>query len=162
MEQQIKETIEEILDVCTKANIVENPENLIHVLIAYFNCPEIKTDVEYAINAIIAHMIHDITGNIKGDEFKMTTSELQRLCKCIMIKNEKEEAKPCTIFKDTCDPEPDWSYDNTPLTEEEEKYEADLENAVHEACRISDNNIGQTEIPRRVRVLSQEKEVIEV
>ena len=41
MEDIIKETVEEILDICAKANIVDNPENLIHVLIAYFHCPEI-------------------------------------------------------------------------------------------------------------------------
>ena len=137
METKIKETVEEILDVCTKANIVENPENLIHVLIAYFNCPEIKTELEYAINAIIANMIHDITGNIKGDEIKLTTSELQRLCKCIMIKNEKEENKPCTIFKDEVENEPAWSYE------------------------IKNNDdIEESEIPRRVVLLN--KEVIEI
>lgn len=119
MENQIKEVVEEILDVCTKANIVENPENLIHVLIAYFYCPEIKTDIDYAINAIVANMIHDITGNIKGDEFKITTSELQRLCKCIMIKNEKEECKPCTIFKDEPENEPAWIH----IEEEKEEKE---------------------------------------
>ena len=111
MEDIIKETVEEILDICAKANIVDNPENLIHVLIAYFHCPEIKTEIEYAINAIIANMIHDITCNIKGDEIKITTSELQRLCKCIMIKSEseKEENKSCTILKDSCEQEPSWA-----------------------------------------------------
>ncbi len=108
MEDIIKDTVEEILDVCTKANIVENPENLIHVLIAYFHCTEFKTEVEYAINAILANMIHDITGNIKGDEIKITTSELQRLCKCIMIKSEPEEIKPCTVFKDEVEQTPSW------------------------------------------------------
>ena len=117
MENEIKETVEEILDVCAKANIVGNPENLIHVLIAYFRCPELKTDIDYAVNAIIAHVIHDITGNIKGDEVKITTSELRRFCKCIMIKNEEEENKSCVVFKDDSEPVLVPSWDNKEVAE---------------------------------------------
>ena len=91
MEKKLKELVDEILDVCIKSHIVENPENLIHVLLAYLRCNNNRTIDDYAANAIVADIIYSITGNIKSDEIKITTSELQRLCQCITVSNIEEQ-----------------------------------------------------------------------
>jgi hypothetical protein len=85
MDEKIKKVIDEIGDLCEKANIDSSLPNLIHILIAYIRTPEIKTEEDYAINAIVAAMIYGILPRVDHKKLKISADELRILCNAIMV-----------------------------------------------------------------------------
>lgn len=85
MEKRIEEVVHDIAKVCEEAKLNEDPKNLIHVLIAYLRTSKVKSEEDYAVNAIVAVLIHDTLLQLKEDSLTMAINEIAILCKAIMI-----------------------------------------------------------------------------
>lgn len=100
MEKRIEEVVHDIAKVCEEAKLNEDPKNLIHVLIAYLRTNKVKSEEDYAINAIVAVLIHDTLLQLKDDSLNMAVNEIVILCKALMIYDESHEDIPEEIQKD--------------------------------------------------------------
>jgi len=90
MESKIKEVIDELVELCERAHINHNINNLFHVLIAYLRTPKEKSEYDYTINAVIASIILNTLDEMKETEVTLDKSELAILCKSIMINIDEE------------------------------------------------------------------------
>jgi len=88
--EKIEEVINDIKELCNNAKITD-PTNLFHVLVAYLRDNEIKTEEDYAINAVVSSLIYETINQIKEDEIKVNKKELGILCRAIMIADDEEE-----------------------------------------------------------------------
>lgn len=93
MENIIDEVICDISKVCEDAKLNEDPKNLIHVLIAYLRTNKIKSEEDYAINAIVSVLIYELLSKLKVETVNVSINELAIFCKALMIYDESHEEK---------------------------------------------------------------------
>src|SRR5712671_6365810 len=93
MDERIEAVVHDIAKVCEEAGLVDHPENLIHIIIAYLRTNKVKTEEDYAINAIVAVLIYEASARIKEDTFKIAVNEIGILCKALMIYDNSHEEK---------------------------------------------------------------------
>jgi hypothetical protein len=92
MEEKIKQVISDI--VKTKENAkIDNPINILHLLIAYLRVPVNKQPEDYAINTVVTVLIKNILATIEEDKIELSKKEITILCNCISLDTVKDVIK---------------------------------------------------------------------